>query len=54
MREYWIVDLFARSVEIREFGKTRRVRIYKEGQTFTSALLPGLEISVSDLFSSLD
>jgi len=54
VREYWIVDLFARSVEIREFGRTRRVRIYKEGQTFTSVLLPGLDISVSDLFSSLD
>ncbi len=54
VREYWIIDLFARSVEIREFGRTRRVRIYKEGQTFTSALLPGLELSVSDLFSALD
>jgi len=54
VREYWIVDLFARTVEIREFGKTRRVRIYKEGQTFGSDLLPGLGISVSDLFTSLE
>src|SRR5258708_15354980 len=32
--EYWIVDPSSKTVEIREFGTTRRTRIYKEGQSF--------------------
>lgn len=50
VREYWIVDLPARTVEIREFGSPRRVRVYKEGQSFESALLPGLTVRLADLF----
>ena len=49
VREYWIVDLPARTVEIREFGDTRRTRTYKEGQSFESALLPGLTVRLDEI-----
>ncbi len=52
VREYWIVDLPERSIEIHEFGSPRRVRIFQEGQSFESALLPGLRIRVDDLFQA--
>ena len=50
--EYWIVDPPSKTVEIREFGTTRRTRVYKEGQSFESALLPGLTVHLSDVFST--
>lgn len=50
VREYWIVDPQSRTVEVHEFGSPRRVRIYKEGQAFESALFPGLTVRLSDLF----
>ncbi len=50
VREYWLVDLSAQTVEVHEFGKVRRVRIYKEGQSFESALLPGLTVRLDDIF----
>jgi Uma2 family endonuclease len=50
VREYWLVDPAARTVEIREFGNPRRTRVYKSGQAFTSRLLPGLTLRVADLF----
>jgi Uma2 family endonuclease len=49
--EYWIVDPPSRTVEIREFGMTRRTRVYKEGQSFESAILPGLMVRLADVFS---
>ncbi len=51
VREYWVLDLPARSIEIHEFGNPRRVRIYQEGQSFESALLPGLTVRVEELFA---
>lgn len=51
VREYWIVDLAARTIELHEFGSPRRVRVYKEGQSFESTLLPGLTVRVDDVFS---
>jgi Uma2 family endonuclease len=50
--EYWIVDPPSKMVEIREFGATRRTRVYKEGQSFESALLPGLVVKLSDVFAT--
>jgi Uma2 family endonuclease len=50
VREYWIVDLPARTLEIHEFGETRRIRVYREGQSFESGLFPGLVLDVGDLF----
>jgi Uma2 family endonuclease len=49
--EVWIIDPRAKTVEIREFGTTRRTRIYKEGQSFESSLLPGLSVKLSDVFA---
>jgi Uma2 family endonuclease len=53
VREYWIVDPFARTVEIRDFGRVRRTCVFQEGQSFTSVLLPGLVLKVSEIFSPL-
>lgn len=50
VKECWLVDPSARVIEIHEMGSPRRTRIYKEGQTFESALLPGLILEVSAIF----
>jgi Uma2 family endonuclease len=47
--EYWIVDLVAGTIEIHEFTSRRRVRVYKSGQAFSSALPPGLTLRVDDI-----
>ena len=52
VREYWIVDPSAKTVEIREFAKTRRTRAYQDDQSFQSELLPGLTIRLEDIFST--
>lgn len=51
VKEYWIVDGAAQLVEIHEFGSRRRTRSHKAGQTFESAVLPGLTIAVAELFA---
>lgn len=50
--EYWIADPAAKTVEIREFGTTRRTRVYTKGQSFESALLSGLTVRLADVFQS--
>jgi|SRR5579862_3426195 len=50
--EYWIADPTSKTVEIREFGTTRRTRVYKEGQAFESVLLAGLSVKLADVFAS--
>ena len=50
--EYWMIDPQAKTVEIHEFGTTRRTRSYDGDQSFSSALLPGLTIRLEDLFST--
>lgn len=50
VREYWTVDIPARTIEVREFGNPRRTRVYQEGHSFESALLPGLVIRVDEIF----
>jgi Uma2 family endonuclease len=49
--EYWLVDLPARTIEVREFTSPRRTRVYKEGQAFESTLLPGLRLQLSEIFA---
>lgn len=51
VREYWIVDLTSRTVEIHEFGDPRRTRVYQEGQSFESLILPGVRVNLSQVFS---
>jgi Uma2 family endonuclease len=53
IEEYWIVDPSSKTVEIREFGARRRTRVYKEGQSFESTLLPGLTLPLAEVFLSL-
>jgi Uma2 family endonuclease len=48
--EYWMVDPASKTVEIREFGTTRRTRVYKDGQSFESIHLPTLSVQLSDIF----
>ena len=50
VREYWIVDPASETLEIQEMGSPRRVRIYKTGQSFESALFPGLTVRPADIF----
>ncbi len=49
--EYWLVDPDVRTVEVRELGSPRRVRIYKDDQSFESAVLPGLVVRLAEIFS---
>ena len=51
VREYWIVDPTAKTVEIREFGNTRRTRAYQDDQSFQSEAFPGLTVRLEDIFS---
>lgn len=51
VREYWIADLSSRTVEVREFGSPRRTRVYQQGQSFESALLPGPAVALDEVFS---
>jgi Uma2 family endonuclease len=53
VREYWLADPEERTIEIREFRRVRRVRIYREGQSFESALFPGLRLRVDEIFESI-
>jgi len=48
--EYWIADPATGTMEIHEFGSPRRTRIYKEGQSFETTVLPGLSVRLADIF----
>lgn len=52
VREYWIVDVDAKTLEVHEFGSPRRTRVYEAGQSFQSELLPGLTLRLDDIFPS--
>lgn len=52
VREYWIIDPDAKTLEVREFGSPRRTRAYQEDQSSQSEILPGLTIRLQDIFSS--
>ena len=54
VREYWIVDPQARSVEVLKAGQSdfEAVRVFAEGTTATSPVLEGLEVYVSGIFGS--
>ena len=52
VREYWIADIVARTIEVNvlsgdEFGTAG---VYGEGDMLVSSLLPGFSINVGDTF----
>ena len=53
VREYWLVDPEARSVEVLELHRDAMHlrRRFTEGETVVSSLLPGAAISLADLFA---
>ena len=55
VREYWIVDPEARSIEIMQAGETgfEIVRVYPQGVIAASPLLEGLRIDVSHIFADI-
>jgi Uma2 family endonuclease len=48
--EVWIADPASGTMEIHEFGSPRRTRVYKDDQSFETAVLPGLSVRLSDIF----
>jgi|SRR5882672_1158250 len=48
--EYWIADPVTGTMEIHEFGSPRRTRVYKDDQSFETAVLPGLGVRLADIF----
>jgi Uma2 family endonuclease len=50
VREYWIVDAQARTIEVHDFGSPRRVMVHDDRRTVVSAAVPGLQVPVADLF----
>ena len=50
VREYWIVDRAARLVEVHVFGSTPLHRVLDDRGVLESALLPGLQIRVAEIF----
>lgn len=55
VREYWIVDRFARTVEVYRLAKAvlQPVGTLGEGDELTSPLLPGFSARVGELFADL-
>ena len=53
VREYWVVDPFARVVEIHVFGRRRAARVYAAADAIRSAVLRGFRVPVAELFKGL-
>ena len=54
VREYWIADIVARTIEVNvsDGEKFAVAGVYGEGETFESGLLPGLKVDISGVFES--
>ncbi len=52
--EYWLVDPERKTIEVLKLGETgfERIALYKENETLTSPLFKGLNIPLSEVFSS--
>jgi Uma2 family endonuclease len=55
VREYWIIDRFARLLTVHRFtrGKTA-TKAVRERQTYTTPLLPGFELPLASLLALMD
>ncbi len=51
--EYWLVDPEQKTIEVLKLGASgfERVALYTQDETLTSPLLPGLRISLREIFS---
>lgn len=54
MKEFWLVDIAAKSVELsqQENGQLVTVQTLREGSSLTSPLLPGFELKVEAVFEA--
>jgi Uma2 family endonuclease len=52
VQEYWIVDPKEKTIEVLTLGKQgyERAGLYRRDETLTSKLLPGLQISLTEVF----
>jgi len=52
VREYWLVDPKAKSIEVMVLGKRgfETMQVYPQGTSLISPLLPGLAISIKEIF----
>jgi Uma2 family endonuclease len=53
--EYWVIDRFRRTMTV--FTKVRsriKSRVFNENQRYTTPLLPGFELPLSELFAAAD
>ena len=52
VRECWLISPLSRTVEVlsQESGEWRRVYIRGEGESIESAVLPGLELDIAEIF----
>jgi Uma2 family endonuclease len=55
VREYWIVDCFARSLTVyRLHGSDSSQQVVREGETYATPLLPGFELRLDELLQRAD
>jgi Uma2 family endonuclease len=55
VKEYWIIDRFERTLTVyARQGKRVKKRVIHEGETYTTALLPGFELPLSRLLTLAD
>ena len=54
VREYWIADIIARTIEVNvsDGNEFAVAGVYGEGEAFESPLLPGLTVDISGVFES--
>ena len=53
VREYWIFDANKQEMHVlRRWGGQRREKVLKPGDTYTTRLLPGFELPVSDVLEA--
>jgi Uma2 family endonuclease len=55
VREYWIVDRFARCLTVyRRHGSSSSQQVVREGEVYTTPLLPGFELRLDGLLERAD
>ena len=54
VREYWIIDRFARCLTVHRAETDRPRQVVREGQIYTTPLLPGFELALDRLLQRSD